>query len=127
MLLDLRFEMMQEHVDGAGNRTWSEYPSALLGVSYKFNKREWTAPVVPVCPTYKYTDAEGDALVARLADANRKIADLENQLEDCLTSPFPVPVPSPLTRTLLWLPFTSPSTSLRSLACRTTSLTLLLT
>ena len=84
LLLDLRFDMLQEHVDGAGNRTWVEYPGALLGLSYKFNKREWGAPVVPVCPTYKYTDAEGDALVARLADANRKIADLEAQLKKCL-------------------------------------------
>ncbi len=83
LLLDLRFEEMQEHVDGLGVRTWNEYASALLGLSYRFNKREWTAPVVPVCPTYKYTDAEGDALVARLAAADRKIADLEEQLKNC--------------------------------------------
>lgn len=88
LLLDLRFEEMQEHVDGH-NRTWTEYPSALLGLSYRFNKREWTAPVVPVCPTYKYTDAEGDALVARLAAADRKIADLEEQLKNC-RKPAPV-------------------------------------
>lgn len=84
LLLDLRFEMMQEHVDGCGNRTWIEYPSALLGLSYKFNKTEWTAPIVPVCPTYKCTDAECDALTARLAAADRKIADLERQLKACL-------------------------------------------
>ena len=94
ILLDLRFEMMQEHVDGAGNRSWSEYPSALIGVAYKFNKREWTAPVVPICPTYKYTDAEGDALVARLQAADRKIADLENQLRNC-GKPGPQPGPQP--------------------------------
>ncbi len=82
LLLDLRFEEIQEHIDGY-NRTWTEYPSVLLGLSYKFNKTEWNAPVVPVCPTYKYTDAEGDALVARLAAADRKIADLEEQLKNC--------------------------------------------
>lgn len=101
LLLDLRFEMMQEHVDGSGNRTWVEYPSALLGLSYKFNKTEWTAPIVPVCPTYKCTDAECDALVARLAAADRKIADLEKQLRECLdgkgvTPPTPEAKEAPL-------------------------------
>ena len=96
IMLDLRFEMMQEHVDGHGNRTWVEYPSAMLGIGYKFNKREWTAPVVPICPTYKYTDAEGDALVARLQAADRKIADLENQLRNC-GKPGPQPGPQPAT------------------------------
>ncbi|MBR1883216.1 MAG: hypothetical protein IJ808_09460 [Muribaculaceae bacterium] len=95
LLLDLRFEEMQEHVDGHGNRTWIEYPSAQLGLSYKFNKTEWTAPIVPVCPTYKYTDAEGDALASRLAAANRKIADLERQLNDCLNKK-PAPAPGPV-------------------------------
>jgi hypothetical protein len=84
LLLDLRFDLMQEHVDGHGQRTWIEYPSALLGLSYKFNKTEWTAPIVPVCPTYKCTDAECDNLTARLAAADRKIADLERQLKACL-------------------------------------------
>ena len=95
VLLDLRFEMMQEHTDGYGNRTWSEYPSALIGVAYKFNKRDWTAPVVPICPSYKYTDAEGDALVARLQAADRKIADLENQLRNCGGGNGPKPGPKP--------------------------------
>jgi len=86
VLLDLRFDLMQEHVDGAdmGNKTWIEYPGVLLGLGYKFGKSEWNAPVTAVCPTWKYTDAEGDALVARLNDANRKIADLEDQLRKCL-------------------------------------------
>jgi len=86
ILLDLRFDLVQEHVDGAGMgyRTWNEYPSVQIGLNYKFGKYEWNAPVTAVCPTWKYTDAEGDALVARLNDANRKIADLEDQLRKCL-------------------------------------------
>jgi len=86
VMLDLRFDLMQEHVDGAGmgERTWIEYPGVLLGLNYKFGKSEWNAPITAVCPTWKYTDAEGDALVARLNDANRKIADLEDQLRKCL-------------------------------------------
>ena len=53
-------------------------------VSSSVGKSEWNAPITAVCPEYRYTDAEGDALVANLNDANRKIADLENQLRKCL-------------------------------------------
>ena len=98
LLLDLRFDLLQEHVDGAGtgSKTWIEYPGVLLGLNYKFGKSEWNAPVTAVCPTYKYTDAEGDALVARLAAANAKIADLEAQLRKCLEDkPAPGPGPAP--------------------------------
>ena len=86
LLLDARFDFMQEHTDGAGMgyRTWNEYPSLMVGMSYKIGKSEWNAPVNAVCPEWKYTDAEGDALAANLNDAKRKIADLENQLRDCL-------------------------------------------
>ena len=84
--VDLRFDLMQEHVDGADIwfKTWNEYPGILLGLTYKFGKSEWNAPIQAVCPEWKYTDAEGDALTANLNDANRKIADLENQLRKCL-------------------------------------------
>ena len=84
--VDLRFDLMQEHVDGADiwYKTWNEYPGILLGLTYKFGKTEWNAPVQAVCPEWKYTDPEGDALVANLNDANRKISDLENQLRKCL-------------------------------------------
>lgn len=86
VLLDLRFDFLQEHADGAGMgyRTWNEYPSVLVGISYKIGKSEWHAPVVPVCPEVRYTNNEGDVLVADLNDANRKIADLEEQLKKCL-------------------------------------------
>jgi outer membrane protein OmpA-like peptidoglycan-associated protein len=84
--VDIRFDLMQEHVDGADlwKKTWNEYPGLLLGLTYKLGKSEWNAPVTAVCPTYRYSDAEGDALVANLNDANRKIADLEDQLRKCL-------------------------------------------
>ena len=86
LLLDMRFDFLQEHADGAGMgyRTWNEYPSIMIGIAYKLGKSEWNAPVTAVCPEWKYTDAEGDALVANLNDANRKIADLEDQLRKCL-------------------------------------------
>ena len=85
LLLDLRFDFLQEHADGAGMgyRTWNEYPSIMIGMAYKLGKSEWNAPVTAVCPEWKYTDAEGDALVADLNDAKRRIADLEDQLRKC--------------------------------------------
>lgn len=56
--------------------------SATVGVAYKFNERGWEAPVIPVVVPVvpKYSDAEGDALVARLQEANNRIKDLENEL-----------------------------------------------
>ena len=84
LLLDLRFDMIQEHIDGWGHKTWNEYPSVQLGFAYKFGKTEWNAPVVPVCPQVKDNSADLDALRNKLAQANAKIRDLENQLNDCL-------------------------------------------
>ncbi len=86
LLLDLRFDMIQEHIDGSGQRTWVEYPSALLGLQYKFNKTEWNAPVVPVCKPVVDCghQAELDALRQKLNQANNRINQLENDLKDCL-------------------------------------------
>ncbi len=82
VLLDLRFDEMQEHIDGYA-KTWNEMPSVLVGLSYKFNKTEWNAPVVPVCPEVKYTDAYVDDLRAKLEAANQNIANLKQQLDEC--------------------------------------------
>jgi outer membrane protein OmpA-like peptidoglycan-associated protein len=84
LLLDLRFDMIQEHIDNWGHKTWNEYPSAMLGFAYKFGKTEWNAPVVPICPQYPDPEPELKALRDKLAQANAKIKDLENQLNDCL-------------------------------------------
>lgn len=83
LLLDIRYGADQMHSE---RNTMSQSLAALVGVTYKFKKSEWKAPIVPVCPTYKYTDAEGDALVARLQAADAKIASLEKQLRDCMDS-----------------------------------------
>jgi outer membrane protein OmpA-like peptidoglycan-associated protein len=56
--------------------------SANIGIAYNFPKRGWEAPVIPVVVPVvpKYTDAEGDALVAQLNDANNRIKGLEEDL-----------------------------------------------
>lgn len=57
------------------------------GLNFNLGKSTWDCPVTAVCPTWKYTDAEGDALVAKLNAADRKIADLQQQLDACLKRP----------------------------------------
>ena len=89
ILLDLRFDMVQDHMDGAGRKTWVEYPSVLLGLGYKFGKTEWNAPVVPVCPPVVDNSALINDLRNKLEGANAKIASLQKQLDDCLNRPGP--------------------------------------
>jgi len=83
LLLDLRFDMIQEHIDNWGHKTWNEYPSVQLGFAYKFGKTEWNAPVVPICPPVVDYSADLDNLRNKLAQANAKIQSLENALDDC--------------------------------------------
>ena len=57
-----------------------------------FKKREWNAPIVPVCPEPENCDA----LRARLQAADARIADLEQQLKACLEKPEPEAKKAPL-------------------------------
>ncbi|MBD5203971.1 MAG: OmpA family protein [Bacteroidales bacterium] len=61
--------------------------SASIGLNINFGKTDWNCPVTAICPTWKYTDAEGDALVARLNQAENKIKNLQQQLDACLARP----------------------------------------
>lgn len=83
--LDLRFSGLQglQNEGGAGWNVKYGSIQAYLGVTYLFKKRDWTAPVVPICPEPENCDA----LRARLAAADARIADLEQQLKDCLNRP----------------------------------------
>ena len=85
--LDLRFDVLETTVSNEGNH--GKAFSALVGVTYKFKDRGWKSPEIPVVAPVvgKYSDAEGDALVAELRDANRKIANLEQQLAECKNRP----------------------------------------
>ena len=83
--LDIRWNAIDNHQDESGaawNRT-SHDLQAYLGVTYKFKKREWEPPVVPVCPPAENCDA----LRARLEAAEAQIANLEDQLANALAQP----------------------------------------
>lgn len=86
LFLDVRWTPQDNnHHDEYGdiyNRT-SHNISAFLGVTVNLGKNYWNAPVVPVCPEPENCDA----LRARLAAADARIADLEAQLKDCLSRP----------------------------------------
>lgn len=84
--LDLRASAYDATVDhmpqGGSNRTYLDV-QAYLGFTYNFGKSEWSHPVVPVCPPAQNCDA----VVARLATADHKVAELENSLRECLNRP----------------------------------------
>lgn len=83
--LDLRISGL-DGLQNYGGKNWNNKYASLqgyVGITYNFNKTDWSAPVVPVCPEPENCDA----LRARLAAADARIADLESQLKDCLSRP----------------------------------------
>lgn len=87
LFLDLRWEPMDNfHADEGGNsRRIMHDVQANLGFTVTLGKSTWDYPVVPVYPEPENCDA----LRARLAAADARIADLEQQLRDCLNRPMP--------------------------------------
>lgn len=81
--IDLQYTMMDF-------KALSHDAAVYAGFNFNLGKTTWDCPVTAVCPTWKYTDAEGDALVAKLNAADRKIADLQQQLDACLKRPAAV-------------------------------------
>ena len=94
LALDIRYSGVDNHKDepGEGWNKTSHDVQAYLGVTYLFKKREWNAPIVPVCPEPENCDA----LRARLQAADARIADLEQQLKACLERPEPEVKKAPL-------------------------------
>lgn len=79
--LDIRANAISNHTDEWGKTFVAG--EALLTATYKFNKSEWSAPIVPVCPPAENCDEYR----ARLQAADARIADLEAQLKACLSRP----------------------------------------
>lgn len=88
LFIDVQYTVMNYETKDIA-KDMSGYLAAQVGFTYKFKKRDWNCPITAVCPTWKYTDAEGDALVARLANADNKIKNLQRQLDECLNRPQP--------------------------------------
>ncbi len=65
--------------------------AAFLGVTYLFNNRTWTAPVVPVCPPAENCDP----IRARLAECEARLADTQRKLDECLRRPMPTAAAAP--------------------------------
>lgn len=83
--LDLRYLLYEANPSqtlSGDNRDLSNF-SANLSLTYKFKKREWNRPMVPVCPEPENCDP----LRARLDAADRRIEELEAQLKACLERP----------------------------------------
>lgn len=85
--LDLRATGLSA-IQNEGAALWNKKSvafQAYLGLTYNFGNGEagWVAPMVPVYPEPENCDA----LRARLAAADARIADLEQQLKDCLNRP----------------------------------------
>lgn len=84
LALDLRCSAIDGHHDyGKVARPTYFDVQAYLALTVKLGKTSWNAPVVPVYPEPENCDA----LRARLAAADSRIADLEAQLKDCLNRP----------------------------------------
>lgn len=81
--LDIRANAISNHTDNWGKTFVAG--EALLTATYKFNKTDWNAPIVPVCPPAENCDEYR----ARLQAADARIADLEAQLKACLSRPEP--------------------------------------
>ncbi|MDE6109424.1 MAG: OmpA family protein, partial [Muribaculaceae bacterium] len=80
--LDIRYSFFGGHKDVYASMEESLHGqlNAFLGLTFNLGKTNWNAPVVPVCPPAENCDA----LRARLAAAEARVADLERQLQDCL-------------------------------------------
>ncbi|MDE6277467.1 MAG: OmpA family protein [Muribaculaceae bacterium] len=81
--IDLRYTLYEGVIEKKGeNRGWNNL-SANLSLTYNFRERNWKAPIVPVCPEPENCDP----IRARLDAANRRIEELEAQLQACLARP----------------------------------------
>lgn len=82
--LDIRYTALAGLGEAAlANNVKTSDVQAYIGLTYNFNNTAWSVPVVPVFPEPENCDA----LRARLAAADARIADLEKQLKDCLNRP----------------------------------------
>lgn len=81
LAVDVRYSGIDNHNDEYGlkwNKTAHDL-QAYLTATYLFKKREWSAPIVPICPEPENCDPIREQLAAAMG----RIADLENELANC--------------------------------------------
>lgn len=61
--------------------------SLQAGLTFNLGKSDWDCPVTAICPTWKYTDAEGDALVAKLNAQKQEVVELQQELSSLKQRP----------------------------------------
>lgn len=83
--LDIRYTAMSSNAESVTYNTLNNNISAFLGVTYLFNQRTWTAPIVPVIPVIE----DCDPIKARLAECEGRLQDTQRKLDECLRRPAP--------------------------------------
>ncbi len=83
--LDLRYTAMSANKEAKQYNRIENNVAALIGVTYLFNNRTWTAPIVPVIPVIE----DCDPIKARLAECEGRLQDTQRKLDECLRRPMP--------------------------------------
>lgn len=83
--LDLRYTALSSHKESKNFNGLTNNVAALIGVTYLFNQRTWTAPIVPVIPVIE----DCDPIKARLAECESRLQDTQKKLDECLRRPAP--------------------------------------
>ena len=86
--LDIRYTAMSANLEPESYNIQHSNLAALIGVTYLFNNRTWTAPIVPVIPVIE----DCDPIKARLAECEARLQDTQHKLDECLRRPMPTPV-----------------------------------
>lgn len=74
--VDLQYQMIDDNI-------LEHAADVNLGFTFNLGQTGWECPTNAVCPTWKYTDAEGDALTLNVANQQAEIASLKKALADC--------------------------------------------
>ncbi|MCM1309419.1 MAG: OmpA family protein [Bacteroides sp.] len=86
--LDIRYTAMSSNIEANHYNAMSNNIAAFIGVTYLFNQRTWTAPIVPVIPIIE----DCDPYKARLAECEARLQDTQRKLDECLRRPMPQPI-----------------------------------
>lgn len=83
--LDLRYTAIAANKEKMAYNKTNSNVSAFIGVTYLFNNRNWSAPIVPVIPVIE----DCNPIKAKLAECEGRLADTQRKLDECLRRPAP--------------------------------------